>query len=286
MDFLERLTIKIIRLKIFERGIQNARDLEVNPIEISFEDLPRNFDGYRIMHLSDLHIDGQEGLTEIVVDRCKGIEADVTLLTGDYQHRCKKDSKEAIKCLRRVVPELRRRDGIFAVRGNNDPNELVTYLETLGVQFLHDSVQPVHREGEAVWLIGLDDRSRHSPPDFESIFKPVPERSFKILMVHRPDFAFKAAAQGVNLYLCGHTHGGQIHIPPLGPIFLNSRVPRRFALGLWRKGNMWGYTTRGVGSGFVNLRYGCRPEIAIITLRRQEDMLRKDRPHHDDFLRG
>jgi hypothetical protein len=85
--------------------------------------------------------------------------------------------------------------------------------------------------------------------------------------VHTPELVDEAAAAGVDLYLCGHTHGGQICLPWIGPIIVNANCPRRYARGLWRHRHMQGYTSPGVGTSGVPVRFFCPPEIGVIELR-------------------
>ena len=91
---------------------------------------------------------------------------------------------------------------------------------------------------------------------------------FRILLQHSPELLDEAAAASVALYLCGHTHGGQICLPGGIPLMTNIRTPRRYASGLWQHGDMTGYTSVGVGVSVMPLRFFSKGEVAVITLRR------------------
>ena len=93
-------------------------------------------------------------------------------------------------------------------------------------------------------------------------------KGFRILLQHSPELLDEAAAEGVSLYLTGHTHGGQICLPGGVPIMTNVKSPRRYARGLWKHGAMTGYTTMGVGVSVMPVRFFSKGEVAVITLRR------------------
>ena len=95
----------------------------------------------------------------------------------------------------------------------------------------------------------------------------MPGEAFKILVVHTPELYEEAERAGVDLYLCGHTHGGQIRLPVVGPLLLNSHSPRRLASGPWTWKSLQGYTSPGAGSSMVPVRFNCPPEIGLIELK-------------------
>ncbi len=141
-------------------------------------------------------------------------------------------------------------------------------LASLEITFLNNRSLSLVRNGEEIQLAGLDNPVHSNSADMGKALRRVPKEAFKILIVHSPEKAVEAAAEKVQLYLCGHTHGGQIYLPLIGPLLHNSNSPRRLCAGLWKQGAMQGYTTFGVGGSIIPLRLGCRPEIALITLRR------------------
>ena len=94
--------------------------------------------------------------------------------------------------------------------------------------------------------------------------------NLRLFLAHPPNLFREAAARGADLYLCGHTHAGQIQVPGLGPVFTHTSAPRRLAQGHWREGAMRGYTSSGVAASGVPLRFHCRGEVVLFTLRRGE----------------
>ncbi len=263
---IARLLFKLSGL--YGIGVRNALDVQVRFLELPFEDLPPAFDGYRILHLSDLHIDGLDGLTEVLLDKLRGLETDLTVITGDFRSRFHGDGSEALQRLGRLLPGIRARDGVFGVQGNHDNPGFLPGVEATGVVLLRNRAVRIGRGLDEIWLAGVDDPHLYETADLEAALDGVPEGAFTILLAHSPELFRPAAERGIRLYLCGHTHGGQIHLPGIGPVFMNARVPRRYGVGLWREGRMWGYTTFGAGSTAVPVRLGCKPEVMIFTLRR------------------
>jgi uncharacterized protein len=94
----------------------------------------------------------------------------------------------------------------------------------------------------------------------------VPEKAFKIFLCHSPEMFKEAAENNMDLYLCGHTHAGQVQLPIIGPLFTHSRSPRAIAQGFWKVGSMQGYTSSGVGVSGVPVRFLTRGEMVALTL--------------------
>jgi predicted MPP superfamily phosphohydrolase len=102
--------------------------------------------------------------------------------------------------------------------------------------------------------------------DTKQAFRDVPGQAFTIFLAHSPEAYKEAARCQAQLYLCGHTHGGQICLPERGPLLTNSKAPRFTAAGSWQHQEMTGYTSRGAGPSGIPLRFNCPGEISLITL--------------------
>ena len=137
-------------------------------------------------------------------------------------------------------------------------------MEALGVHMLVNEGMEIRHNGEPLWLAGVDDPFDYRCADLDAALCDAPLGIFKILLAHAPEEYQAAAACGVNLYLTGHTHAGQIRLPVLGSVKHNSHCPKEFSYGLWRHGEMIGYTTSGVGCSSVPVRFHCPPEIITI----------------------
>jgi predicted MPP superfamily phosphohydrolase len=133
------------------------------------------------------------------------------------------------------------------------------------VMLINDSWQ-ISRDGDHIWIAGVDDPHYYKVDDVRQALADVPPEDFKILLAHSPEAYALAAKYHTDLYLCGHTHGGQICLPGGSPIFTNSRAPRFTAAGAWSFRRMTGYTSRGAGASGVPLRFNCPGEITLITL--------------------
>jgi predicted MPP superfamily phosphohydrolase len=175
-----------------------------------------------------------------------------------------------LRHLRRLLPHIRSRLGLLGVLGNHDCLEMSPDLEEAGLIMLINESWPITRNGEQIWVVDVDDPHFYKTADADQAFRDVPARAFTIFLAHSPE-AYKQAAQcRASLYLCGHTHGGQIRLPKRGPILTNSRAPRFTASGSWQYRNMQGYTSRGVGPSGIPLRFNCPGEISLITLAKRD----------------
>jgi hypothetical protein len=260
-------------LGIFEKGRQNALRIEAKRFEIELSDLPPAFDGYTILFMADLHLDGLKGLTERLVPILREMPADLCILGGDLRMSTHGPSDRALAEVRRVLPEIQTEDGILGVLGNHDCIEMVASLTKDGVQFLLNEAQCIERKGERVWVVGVDDPHYFRCDDLGAAFSQVPSGEFSILVAHSNEIYKQAESYAPRLFLCGHTHAGQIRIPKIGPVFTHSRAPRKYCCGLWQYGSMLGYTTCGVGVSGVPVRFLSKGEVTVITLRRGNGVL-------------
>jgi len=270
----ERIARPILRtmLKIagiYERGIRNALQPVVRHLRLEFEELPASFDGFRILHLADLHIDGMDGLAEIVADRVAGLNADLCVMTGDYRFELVGPCDGVYPRLRTILSRVHSRHGTVAVLGNHDESEMAGEIEKLGVRMLINEAIEITKGGSSIWMVGVDDPHCYGFDDLDGALEGVPADAFKVLLAHSPEIFEEAAAAGVHLCLCGHIHAGQIRMPLVGSILSNADCPRSYRQGVWQHGGMVGYTCAGVGCSLLPVRYNCPPEIAMIELARK-----------------
>jgi predicted MPP superfamily phosphohydrolase len=265
---LPALLRTLLRLTgLHARGERNA----LNPVlrEISFADehLPEAFCGFRLLHLSDIHAGGLAGLAECISERIRQLPVDLCVMTGDYRFGSDRPCHTLYPHMEIILRSVKARWGVVGILGNHDLAEEVPALERMGVTMLVNEALALHRGRERIWLIGLDDPHYYGCDDLPGALRGVPPEAFKILLVHTPELIHEAAASGINLYLCGHTHGGQICMPGLGPVRVNANCPRRYTRGVWRYQHVQGYTSAGVGTSGVAVRFFCPPEIGLIELR-------------------
>ena len=250
-----------------KRATANAIRYRIQEHEIPINKLPPAFNGYRILHLSDLHIDeiadGGERLCNIIAE----LDYHLCVITGDYRFDTYGVHDETIKRLSKLMDVLDCPDGIVGILGNHDFIEMVPELEALGIRMLLNESMPINREQQQIWLVGLDDAHYYEVHDLARATLNIDTSQPTVLLVHSPEVIEEAEAFGFDLYLCGHTHGGQVCLPGGLPIIGNARCQRNKLSGRWSHGSMQGYTHRGTGSSGLPVRINCPPEISIHCLK-------------------
>ena len=245
---------------------RNYLRLEATEREQPLARLPAAFDGFRLLHLSDLQLDLEPALVDALVPVLRSVRADACVLTGDYRNHTIGDWREAVALFRRMMAALPM--PVYGVIGNHDSLEQVGPLEATGARMLLNEHVVLRRGGDAVCLAGVDDPNVYRTHRVGAALRGVPPGMCRILLAHSPAAWAEAGRAGVDLYLAGHLHGGQI-CPPWGGVWLrNDRSPRAFWRGAWRHGAMAGYTSRGTGGCGVPVRLFCPPEVVVHVLRR------------------
>jgi len=251
---------------LYSRGIRNALEPVVRYLPLEFENLPESFQGFRILHLADLHIDGVDGLAQIVAERVAALPADLCVMTGDYRFAMEGPCNEVYSGMATVLSGVRAQHGVLAILGNHDESNIAVELETLGVRMLINEAVEITQGGDRLWMIGVDDPHHYGCDDLEGALESVPADAFKVILAHSPEMFAEAAAAEIDLYLCGHTHAGQICLPGIGGPLMNADCPRAYTHGQWQHGGMLGYTSAGVGCSLLPVRYNCPPEIGLIEM--------------------
>ena len=243
--------------------------VEVERVALELPRLPEAFDGYRIAQVSDIHMDGwmtRDRLSNIV-KRVNALKPDLVALTGDFVSY---KPQKFVEGLADALGRLRPKDGAFAVLGNHDhwtkPRLVRETLKKAGVEELNNAAHALRRGGARLHLAGVDD-TWSGKPDLEATVRQAPGTSACILLAHEPDYADESAKTGrFDLQLSGHSHGGQVCAPFFGPIIL-PKYARKYPSGLYHVGGMKLYTNRGVGMVGPHVRFNCRPEITLFTLK-------------------
>jgi predicted MPP superfamily phosphohydrolase len=246
------------------------RWVRVRTIDIPVAGLGAGFEGYRIAHLSDLHIGylWPRPRAERWIARLRDIDADLVALTGDYVA-----SSTAFHLdIAEVLGAMRGRDGAFAVMGNHDyfaggGEHLVRVLRARGVTVLRNEHSTLSRGGASLTIAGVDDTwsGRASPG---RALEGCPAGAPVIALAHDPQLFPELARGGAALTLSGHTHWGQIAVPFLAARYNLSRFAYRYHAGLYRIGAATLYVNPGLGTTGPPLRLGAPPEITVLRLRR------------------
>jgi uncharacterized protein len=246
---------------LYGRGLRNAERVELRHNDIRFRQLPPSFDGFSILHISDMHADMNPGAMKRLVELLDGLRYDICVLTGDFRGKTFGPFDVTLESVASVRSRLS--DPVFAVLGNHDTIRMVPGLERMGIRVLINESEALVRGHESIHLVGIDDAHFYRVDNIEKAVAGVPVGAFAILLSHTPEIYRQAAHAGFALLLGGHTHGGQICLPGSIPITLDSALPRRLGSGAWKYHDMIGYTSVGAGSSIVPVRINCRPEITL-----------------------
>ena len=238
--------------------------LTLERVRIARKGLPSSLNGLRIAFLSDLHCGPQVSSDHIAraISIVQEAAPDLILLGGDYVTG---SAEYAAPCAQELT-RLRAPLGIYACLGNHDywtdAEAITDALQRAGIRVLRNEGMEVT---DRLWVAAVDD-VWEGRPSLEAALRRMPTDAVAVLLAHEPDYADQAAADGrVALTLSGHTHGGQVRLPLIGPPVL-PYLGQRYPAGLYRLGNMALYVTRGVGLIAPPVRFNCRPEVTLLTL--------------------
>lgn len=251
---------------LLNRGRRNSRKIQIRDNRFVHPDLPAAFDGYRILHLSDLHVDMDEVNLHNLIQRVRPLEYDLCVLTGDYRRDTSGPIDNALEGMRRLRPHLK--GDVLLVLGNHDSARMVPALENMDYHCLMNEHVAVQCQEDTLWIAGVDDPHYYRVDNLEKASEAFPAGAFSLLLSHTPEIYRQAAHAGFDLFLCGHTHGGQICLPGGFPLTLDADCPRFVGRGYWRYAEMQGYTSAGSGTSIVNVRLNCPAEVTLHTLSR------------------
>ena len=262
-----------------------SSEIERHWIDITHRDvflagLPAAFDGFQIAQLSDIHFDEftEPFFLRDVVNRVNAMKPDAVLITGDFvtlSPVSKRIFKDAAEHCATILKELECPQR-YAVLGNHDiqvgRTVVAEALANCSIRLLVNEYLPVERAGRRFWLAGLDDPVNGVPKPEIAIPAAIRNQPGEpiVVMCHAPDFVDNMmrdpAGQTAALMLSGHTHGGQIRLPLIGPLVLPT-WGKKYVEGWFRFGQLQLHVNRGIGTVGVPMRLDCPPEISFLTLR-------------------
>jgi predicted MPP superfamily phosphohydrolase len=225
--------------------------------------LPRAWDGLTVLHVSDLHFSGvpPRPWYDYLMERCAGWRPDLVAVTGDIA-----DEDEHIPWIVPTLGRLRWNAAGFAILGNHDYwydfAGIRRRLEEAGLVYLGNGWRRVEVRGEPLVVIGEERPWNREPLDLSGC----PAGPFRLCLSHTPDNLPWARRQGVDLMLSGHVHGGQVRLPLVGSVLVPSKFGRRYDCGVFEEPPTVLHVSRGLG-GEYPLRFRCRPEVTLLTLR-------------------
>jgi uncharacterized protein len=240
---------------------------EVRQVTLTLPHLPAAFDRYRLVQLTDIHVDSRmnparlQKIVQLVIKQ----QPNLIVMTGDY---ITKRAERYLPNLSAGFQQLQAPDGVVAVLGNHDhwanPQLVKKTLQSIGVQVLENSLMKIQRGNEQLQIAGVDDLWAEKA-NLQPILAQIEKSQGTILLAHEPDFADISAATGkFDLQLSGHSHGGQIRLPGIRVL---PALGRKYPVGQYQVGQMIQYTSRGIGAAPPRGRFNCRPEITVLTLR-------------------
>lgn len=262
------LTAGLAIVPLFAAPFAERYLVQVNRYRIPVPNLPAQFNGFTIVHLTDLHYGVvSTSFVRKVVNKANSLKRDVIVCTGDFVHR--RNTDREINGVWPVLSELQAPLGVYSVLGNHDhwagADRSFYWLERTGQNLRHEALS-FKREGKRLWIAGGGDLWEDHQ-SFDHILRNVPREDCRIALAHNPDSADTGFSERIDLMICGHTHGGQVYIPFYGtpPYLPVQNLNYNFGLKTSKKGHSL-FISKGVGWGAFPLRFNCPPEIAVLEL--------------------
>jgi predicted MPP superfamily phosphohydrolase len=236
---------------------------------------PERLNGFTVALLSDFHYDPYFSAHPLhaAIAMVNGLRPDLIVLTGDFVSvpllGSRRKAALAAEPCARLLRQMTAPYGLWAVMGNHDVDTNRKYvtrvLQAENIQVLANESEAIEHDGARFWLAGVDDVLGRTA-DLSKTLRTVPANESVILLAHEPDFADEASRFPIDLQLSGHSHGGQIRIPLLPPLYL-PEMAKKYVLGTYQVGPLTLYTNAGLGTIGVPARLNCPPEITLLTLR-------------------
>ena len=244
--------------------------------EIALRRWPARLEGFTIALLSDFHYDPYFSVHPLrsAIGMVNGLRPDLIALTGDFVSvpwfGDPAEAASAAEPCAQLLRQMRAPHGLWAVMGNHDaftdPDRVTSTLRSTGIQVLLNQSEPIERDGARFWLGGVDD-VLGGTADLDATLRDIPANEAAVLLAHEPDYADTVARYSVDLQLSGHTHGGQVRVPFVRPLYLPD-LAKKYVWGMYRIRGLALYTNPGLGTVNVPVRMNCPPEITLLTIRR------------------
>ena len=257
-------------------AIVEPTGLSLTELDVAVEGLPAGSSPVRLLHITDLHVERLADREEAVLTVAEQARPDVIVMTGDYVNLSYNGDAKTHADVRELLRRLHAPYGVYATLGSPpvDLREHVPGLfEDVPVRLLRDEWSPVDLGGgRRLALLGVD-CTHHLDEDGASLAQlagAAPDDIPRILLYHSPELMPEATEQGLDLYLCGHTHGGQVRLPGYGAIITSSQLGRAYVMGHYRRGRTNLYVSRGIGFEGLSaprVRFLSPPEMTLVTLR-------------------
>lgn len=241
-------------------------------IQAPVSGLPDELNGFRFMHLSDLHVRGPWSRAyDTLVEGLAQSPPDIILITGDFIDNWN-DHRPGLRTLQRLLPQFKSRLGIYGILGNHDVDLISPYLRDLGVHLIDCRRAVLESANNArLELIGLPGLNRRDLDEhFIRSHPPKAANTLRIILSHYPDQFPRCRPLNADFYLSGHTHGGQICLPNGRAIITHDKSPWPYYKGIHRRDGTWYIVSRGLGFSGLPVRLNCPAEVAEITVVKAE----------------
>lgn len=255
--------------------VEPAR-VEVSRLRMTSDRLESGTPPMRIFHISDLHIERMSVRETAVLDAIQRVQPDVIVITGDFVSLSYNTDRETFQQVRDFLSKLSAPYGVYATLGTPpvDLHEFVVPIfDGLPVTLLREAWHKLDMgKGRELVLMGMDCTHDipHDAASLQRLVDRAPEDAPQILLYHSPELMPQAVEHDLDLYLCGHTHGGQVRLPAVGALLTSSQLGRRYVMGHYHEGRTNLYVSRGVGFEGLSaprVRFMARPEVTVITIR-------------------
>jgi predicted MPP superfamily phosphohydrolase len=242
--------------------VQEPDDIEIVRHTLPLRNLPSSLEGVTAAQVSDIHLGEISEAQRRMLDQLVALDPDLVLVTGDLV-----DDDAAVGELADLLGGYQPRLGTWAVPGNRDHKaEAVDSLrQALESRNVHLLVNQSAQVEDRFWIVGVDDPSDRRD-DVKGALGDVPKEAIRILLAHAPNVVERLGGTPFDLILAGHTHGGQVNLPLLRYQWLQDDSARRYPAGLYSVGDSRLYVNRGIGTYYLPIRIGARPEITLFTL--------------------
>ncbi len=272
-------------LALYRAAIVEPRRLGLTEVAVTSDKMLPAAPPLRVLHISDLHIERLSVREDQLLALMETARPDVILITGDYVNISFNADPETQAQVRELLGKLAAPYGVYAVLGTpavDLPDVIAPLFAGLPVRLLRDEAIRLSGPGDQpLTIIGLEcqhDMAADSRT-LDRVLASVAGDGPRLLLYHSPDLMPQAVAHGIDLYLCGHTHGGQVRLPLIGPLLTSSKLGRRYVMGHYREGATHLYVSRGVGFeglGAPRVRLFCPPEIALVEVSAERQGSRGD----------
>jgi uncharacterized protein len=241
-----------------------VKSIAVTKYDVPVRDLPASFQGFTILHLSDLHSKEYGAGQERLLDLIKRYEFDMVAITGDLVDKDNQQTHPAISLIRGLPQKP-----VFFVPGNHEwwsNYAIKASLLAEEVQILENANYKYSRGDEHIWIAGVDDPFLQKD-NLDQALEGTGDAAPRLLLAHAPDIYPSAMQAGIDLIMVGHTHGGQVRLPLLGAIYVPGKgLFPQFDYGMFFSGLSTLVINGGLGESTLPLRFNNRPEIVLITL--------------------